>query len=259
MNTNARTKITILGTSGAHPEAGNDTAGFIINDRYLVDTGFFAISNLQKWDIDPKQIDTIIFTHFHHDHYMALPSLLYWLMDRLDLLKIVGPAEQLSHIVQLSCDFLQKDRYFSTAGSPQLFPLYAGESYECESFRLDTCSSLHPVPGLCYRYTDKPSEQVFSFTGDTAYHPPIIEHVRGSKLLIHEASLGPAAANPDDNDYLHSGALDAARVAAQAGVERLLMMHGPRDRERASEEAARTVFSGKAEWPRPGRTYYLPQ
>ncbi len=258
IETSSKTKITFLGTSGATPENGNDTASFVINDKYLVDTGWNVVMNLMSVGINPRDIQYVIFTHFHHDHYMSLPALLYFLISgKSQNLKIIGPAEELEHIVTLSLAFLQRERYFEDSIIPELIPLRPGECYETSEFKLDACAALHPVPALCYRYQDKRNEQFFSFTGDTAYYPPIIEHVRNSALLIHEESLGPTEANPDSNDYLHSGSVDAARIAEQAGVGKLLLVHGPLMKASDSVEAAKKHFSREVEWPGTGQIYYV--
>lgn len=254
----AKTKITVLGTSGAMPGAGNDTASFVINDTCLVDTGWSSAMNLLSVGIDPGDIECMIFTHFHHDHYMSLPAMLYYfLRSQTNRLTIVGPEEELERIVSLSFRFLQKERYFNEREWPALVPLRAGESYECDTFVLDACAALHPVPALCYRYRDKSNESYFSFTGDTAYYPPMIDHIKNSALLIHEASLGPVAADPQRNAYLHSGAVDAGKLARQSGVGKLLLLHGPRRQARECVEAARSQFFGEVEWPETGQTYYV--
>lgn len=255
-----RTTVTILGTSGAIPEVGGDSPTFLINDRYLVDTGWSVISNLRGRGIDPLQLEYVFFTHFHHDHYMSLPSLLYYFLMKgkpLQELKIVGPAEDLMLIVTRAMSFLHAERYFDAANVPTLIPLVPGDSYENGDFRIGTCPTIHPVQGLCYRFEDKQTSKVFSFTGDTAYYPPIGEHVKGSDLLIHEAALGPIAANPDDNAYMHAGAIDAARIAEAAGVGKLLLIHAYASRTEASVAEAKQVFRGEVEWPRDGQMYVL--
>ena len=260
MSEQNQTKITILGNSTAVPETGNDSPTFLINDRYLVDTGWWSVESMRARGIDPVQLEYVIFTHFHHDHYMGLPQLLYYLIMRhkpLKELKIIGPAEDLELIVRRSISFLHPERYYTDDVFPTLIPIAPGESYEAEGFRLDTCTTIHPVQGICCRFTDKANGKVFSFTGDTAYHPPIIEHVRGSALLIHEAALGPIAAAPDDNAYMHSGSIDAARIAEAAGVEKLLLIHAAASRAEPSVQAAKEAYRGEVEWARFGHTYVL--
>ncbi|MCZ8511665.1 MBL fold metallo-hydrolase [Paenibacillus filicis] len=254
------TRITFLGTSSAVPEVGSDTASMLINDRILVDTGWKVTENLRKLSIEPTSIEHLVFTHFHQDHYLSLPSLLFYiLMKKKDLrgLKIVGPKRDLELTINRTLEFLNQGRYIVKAGKPELIPLEAGESYETSEFRLETCGTIHPVPGLCYRFTDNNSGAVISFTGDTAYHPPIAEFVRGSKLLVHEAALGPGAGDPSNNESLHSGAQDAARIAVAAGVEQLLLIHGPHARVNGCVEAARKIFNGDILWPKEGQTVQI--
>src|SRR5690606_29751070 len=113
-----------------------------------------------------------------------------------------------------------------------------GQSYEAEAFRFDTCATRHPVQGLCYRFEDKATGKIFTITGDTAFHPPLVPFIRGSSVLITEASCGPGKADPDRNTYLHSGAEDAAQLAAEAGVKSLYLVHGPASAAEACVDAA---------------------
>ncbi|WP_308637254.1 MBL fold metallo-hydrolase [Paenibacillus silvisoli] len=253
------TRVTVFGTGGAVPEVGGDSPSFLINDKYLVDTGWAAVQNLREHGVDPLELDYLIFTHFHHDHYLSLPSLLFYFLSRGNVrdLKIIGPAEDLERMVKRALDFLDAERYWSKDEVPTLIPLQPGDSYETEDFRLDTCSTIHPVQGLAYRFTDARTDKSFTFSGDTAYHPPIAELAKGSLLLIHEAALGPKAADPNDNAYMHSGSIDAARIAEAAGVATLLLLHGASSRVDACLETAKQAFNGSVEWPHFGQTFVL--
>ncbi|MFC5649695.1 MBL fold metallo-hydrolase [Paenibacillus solisilvae] len=254
------TKIMFLGTSSALPDAGGDTVSFLINDRYLVDTGWAAVGNMRKLEVDPAQIEYLLFTHLHHDHYLSLPSLLFYFLSvrkPLKDLKIIGPADDVERVVKLAMNFLQTDNFYPDCSFPTVIPLTPGDSYEDENFNVATSSTKHPVQGLCYRFKDKQTGKFFSFTGDTAYHPPIIDLIKGSPLLIHEASMGPIAANPSDNAYLHSGAIDAAEIAKAADVGKLLLVHGSKSISEASVEAARKIFLKPVEWPKDGQAYIL--
>jgi len=254
------TRITFLGTSSAIPDFGGDTFSLAINREVLVDTGWKVAENLRKHEIDPAGLEHLVFTHFHQDHYLSLPSLLFYiLMKKKDFrgLTVIGPARDLELTIDRALAFLRQGRYIVNAGRPNIVALEPGQSYETMAFRLDTHASLHPVPGLSYRFHDKRNGVVFGISGDTAYHPPLADFFHGSRLLIHEASLGADAANPDANPALHSGAEDAARIASMAQVDRLLLTHGPRDRIGACLDAARRIFSGTVEWPEEGSTVEL--
>jgi len=253
-----QTEVTFLGTDAVVPGCGGDTATFVLNRRYLVDTGWYAAIKMRCYDLDPMQLEYLILTHCHHDHYLGLPALLFYhrmrASERPDRkpLKIVGPAEDLELVVTLAQQFLQMERFPPVHYAPELIPLQPGQSWEDPHFILETCASLHPVPGLCYRFTDKRTGKVVAFTGDTAYDPSILPLLQGASLLIHEASYGASPA-PVSNASLHSGAPDAARVAIEAGVRRLALVHCPQQRQAEALLAARSLFANTF-WPADGET-----
>lgn len=253
-----KTEVTFLGTDAVVPSCGGDTASFVINRKYLVDTGWYAVLKMRCYAIDPLRLEYLFLTHCHHDHYLALPHLLFYFAMRHSErpgrppLKIIGPAEDLELVVGLAEEFLQMRRFAAVQFQPSRIPLSAGESFEDPEFRLETCRTLHPVPGLCYRFTDKRTGKILAFTGDTAFDASIVAHVRGASLLIHEASFGASPA-PANNSSQHSGAPEAARCALEAGVQRLALVHCPREKQEAALQAAQSLFPNTV-WPVDGET-----
>ena len=87
-----KTTVTFLGTSAVVPGAGHDTASFLINGKYLVDTGWYATIKMRGYGFDPMQLEYLFFTHCHHDHYIGLPQLLFYLRMRR---RFTEPVHQL--------------------------------------------------------------------------------------------------------------------------------------------------------------------
>ena len=77
-----RTAVTFLGTEAVVPEGGGDTASFVINGKYLVDTGWYAAIKMNCYGLDPLRLEYLFLTHCHHDHYIGLPHLLFYFAMR---------------------------------------------------------------------------------------------------------------------------------------------------------------------------------
>ena len=72
------TFVTVLGSSGCKYDYGNDTASFLINNKVIVDTGWNLVENILDLGLNPADFKIVLFTHFHHDHYLALPQFLFY-------------------------------------------------------------------------------------------------------------------------------------------------------------------------------------
>ncbi len=242
------TEVRVLGAATVIPGANQDTASLLLNRNTLVDTGWNSAIHMLRFGENPLAVQWLFLTHCHHDHYLGLPQLLFYQAMRgartpgRPPLVIVGPKPDVALTVERALNFLQHDRFPDVpAVLPEVRPLQAGDTLETPRFRVRTAPCVHPVIGLCYRFEDKQTGTTVVVTGDTAYHPPLAEHARGADLLVHEASRGPEALSPLARGG-HSGAPDAARIAAAAGVRQLLLIHYPKNRAEETLAAARAIF-----------------
>jgi ribonuclease Z len=113
--------------------------------------------------------------------------------------------------------------------------LHKGESVLLEDGRIITAADLVGAP--------RPGRTVV-YSGDTRPTLSVIEAARGADLLVHEATFGGDEAERA-KETGHSTAAEAARVAHDAGVRRLVLTHiSPRYNRDATEllAEARAVF-----------------
>ncbi len=183
-------KLKFLGTTACIPDIDEDTPCFLINNKVLFDCGWNCIDGIRKFGCDPKEIECVVFTHMHHDHYLGLPQLLfYYIQSRskdLSTLTIAGPAETIDRVVSDAFRFIQME----DIARPQIIKLQPGDMFECGGMKFETIKSHHPVAGLCYRVTDMESGKVMCASGDTSYTGDTKELFKNADALIHEATLG---------------------------------------------------------------------
>jgi ribonuclease BN (tRNA processing enzyme) len=232
-------KITIIGDGSCIPDVGRETACFLIDGKHLVDTGWCAALNMRLYGLDPLSLESVIFTHFHQDHYLGLPQLLFYVglhKRNGPPLNIIGPNEHLKQVVNAALAFLQVSRFPEVTPSYTLVPLAAGDSFDLPSLRLETLAAKHVSSrgqreqALVYRVTEKANGACVVFTGDTSYHPPIAEFARGAPLLLHDGA--------------HTSARDAASIALRARVGRLALIHY------GQSQAGRILAEARAIFPR---------
>ena len=240
-------KITCLGTAAAKPEGNRDTASFMVNERCLIDTGLCAVLRMVSLGFNPQELDYLFLTHCHHDHYLGLAPLLFYRRmqyrsnGRESRLTIFGPEEDVERVVERTEIFLQVDLFPPLGSELEVVPLPAGDECETDELRVSTCATRHGVSGLALRLTEKSTGATAAFSGDTAYDPAIVDHVEGAGLLMHDSFEGEKSPGGDE-DAVHAGGPDAARVALEANVHMLALVHLDQDVQTAALKAAREIF-----------------
>ena len=226
-------KITFIGTSTCIPDIGSEVASFLIDGKILVDTGWCSVLKMREYGFDPLDIEYLILTHLHHDHYIGLPQLLFYLRLK-KLVTIIGPSKHLKNVVNKALEFLQISRFPELSLDLKLIPLSPGKSYKGNGFKLDTFPAKHLSgnnvfeESLVCRFTELSTGKSFAFTGDTSFHPPIAEFVGNIPLLIHDAC--------------HSLPKEAAAIAKMANVETLYLIHHSNEKAEEALNEARAVF-----------------
>ena len=83
----------------------------------------------------------------------------------------------------------------------------------------------------------------YAYCSDTIYLPSITEQIKGVDLLFHEATFAEDAA-PRAKETFHTTASQAARIARDAEVKKLLIGHfsARYDDEQVLLDEARAVF-----------------
>ena len=210
-------KLHVLGINGPFPESGGATSGYLLEagDALIqFDLGSGVLSRLTALTA-PESLSALFLSHWHFDHASDLPVLMY----RLEAMgfgadgprfPVFGPVDESSAIRKI------------VSGAPcfRLTDIAAGDTLHVGGCVIHVGEARHPVPAVGFRVEWE--DRVFGYTGDTNTLPSLVPFFSGCHLLLADGLF------PEENwaeQKPHLSAALAASVAAEAGVEKLILTH----------------------------------
>lgn len=139
---------------------------------------------------------------------------------------------------------------------PLLIEMEDGEQWEKPDYLIETFASDHAVPNLCYRITDKTTNHVVGFSGDTRYLTGFAQFYHGADLLVHEVSFADCPTTEQNNGVCrHSSAFDAVQVCQEAHIKRALFTHTNTTSQQAALSVGKNLLHIPVEWATPNNVY----
>jgi len=216
--------VHLLGTGAVVSDPHRTTTMLALDNGHgvlLVDCGGDAVPRLQAVGLDPTAVAALIVTHEHADHVAGFPLLMerIWLMGRREPLAVHAIAPALAQ-VRRSHDAFDVSGFVGYPGwrGMEIAQEAGATVLEDHGWRVTAAPGRHAVPVVGLRFEDLETGRVVTYSGDTAVTSDIVELARGADLLLHEAT-GPGP--------VHASAEEAAQIACDAGVGRLVLVHLP--------------------------------
>lgn len=230
----------LLGTGAALSDAARTTTMLAVQTEgsvIVVDCGGDVVHRLLAAEVPLDQIDALIVTHEHPDHVSGFPLFMekVWLAKRRRPVPVHGPAAALAQARRCV-------EAFDTSGWEDVpdiewheVPLEQGATVlTSEQWRITAAPGEHSVPVIGIRVEDVRGGGSVAYSADTEPTDRIVQLARGATILVHEAT--------GDFDG-HSTMWDAAKAAAAAGAERLVLVHLPPGAGGAELQTARQQFA----------------
>jgi len=241
-------EVTVIGSSCSIPRPGRACSAYLIDgggSRTIVDFGTGALASLRS-HFEPEEIDAIVISHMHADHFLDLIPLRYALKygNRTNERKIAVylPPQGERILRQLASAFVREgsadflDEVFTLHSFDEASQIELGETI------VRFAATQHYIPTCAVRV--ELGDASVTYSADAAATSELVDFARGTGFFLCEATLfrdehpGPAPG--------HMSAADAGELAASADVAHLGITHYPADAnpDELYEDAAR-VYKGE--------------
>jgi ribonuclease BN (tRNA processing enzyme) len=218
-------EITVVGSGTVVPRLERRQSCVAVEsggETLVFDLGSGAVRGMLSAGLDPFAVDRLFFSHFHPDHTVDVVPLLFSIKygseeERTRPLHLAGPEPFESFwrsVTNAWGEWMLGEYPIQLSELPRecSSPLYL------PSCRLSWAPAEHRPESIAYRLDGEGG--AFVYTGDTEYSESVVELARGAHTLLTECSF------PDDSPvpgHLTPGS--AARIASEAGVERVVLTH----------------------------------
>ncbi len=241
--------LALLGVKGGpaiRPGSNMPTAMLLrlAGKTILVDAGLGVTRGICDQGVALTQIDLIVITHLHSDHYLELGPLFHtaWTAGLNRTIPVIGPKgldkywAAFCASMAFDIDLRIRDEgrcAFDSLADIQIIQ----DTTTFGPITLHAMRNVHPpiTDSFALRFDAQDKSVVLS--GDTAYMPEMADFAKGADLLVHEAMLRDGVealcarmTNGDDRLRTHilrshTAASDVGLIARDAGVGKLALNH----------------------------------
>lgn len=214
------TEVRVLGCGDAFASGGHLHACFYLKNEdtgVLVDCGATVLTSLKRYNVSLDDIDTILISHFHGDHYGGLP---YFLLEsgvrkRIKPLTIVTPPGGEQRVMEL-LELLYPETDAWKALDLR-FDHYAEDTLPLDipGARVMAYPVVHSAASKPHGLRIEIGGKIVGYSGDTGWTPTLGEIAQHADLFICECNFYDLKLD-GHLDYLtlleHDGLLSYRRI-----------------------------------------------
>ncbi len=228
-------KITIVGCGDAFGSGGRSHTCFRLDAAgrtLLVDFGASTINAWNRAGFATGDIDAVVVSHLHGDHFGGLPFLLLhcnFVERRRKPLTLLGPPGFKARLGMLLEVFFPGMTIVPWTFDWSIKEIIPGHPHEIAGFSLLTLEVDHPSGAPATGIRVNGGGRLFAYSGDTAWTEVLIDLADGADLLLMECfSAGPPIPGHIDwpTLYANRDRLKARRLMLTHMGESMLTLMG---------------------------------
>ncbi len=214
-------RVHFLGSGDAFGSGGRNQTAYLLEDRshlYLLDCGPSTLPALRRARLDPANLDAVILSHLHGDHFGGLPFFfIHYLYDRPRTRPLVvagppGTEERVRALMRLM--YGEKELPFAAFSELQPDTVTAVAGAEVLAFRVP-----HQTDAVSLGLRVTAAGRTVLFSGDSSWTDQFVAHSRGADLFICECCFY------DDPSTSHMSYTQVAANRERLECKRLILTH----------------------------------
>jgi ribonuclease BN (tRNA processing enzyme) len=218
-------QVTFIGSGDAFGSGGRFNTCFLVSGercRLLIDCGATSLVALKRQGIAPNDIDGVVLSHLHGDHFGGLPFLLldaHHMSKRQRPFFLWGPAGTEARLTAAQVVLFPGSSRTALRFALTWREHAAGERAEGEGFAVTPFPAEHSAGAPCYSLRLEIDGRVVTYSGDTAWTDRLLAAGQGADLFICECSSFARALTG------HLAYAELQPRLAQTGAKRIILTH----------------------------------
>lgn len=220
-------RVRFLGSGDAFGSGGRLQTCILLESgdfRCLVDCGASSLIALKRAAIDPNDIDTLLITHLHGDHFGGIPFLVLdgQFARRSRRLLVAGPPGVAERVTQLMEVFFPGSSKTQRKFETEFLEIVGGTPVTIGPLRVTPYEVVHGSGALPYALRIELGGFTIGYSGDTEWTDNLIPAAAGADVFISEVYFY------DKPIRFHIDYATLAYHRSQLGCKRLIVTHmGP--------------------------------
>ena len=191
--------VTVLGAGDAFASGGRFQAGYVIESggsRILMEAGPTLLPALKRSRIDAADLDFVLISHLHGDHFAGLPFLMLeymWESPRKRMLTIAGPRRLEQRTRALFHNMYPGMNTHPLMRKIRFLELEVGRTARVGAARVSTIRTPHTKPDISLALRVNIGGKSLAFSGDTGWTDELPGFSAGADLFLCECTYFESA------------------------------------------------------------------
>jgi ribonuclease BN (tRNA processing enzyme) len=186
--------VTVLGAGDAFASRGRFQAGYVIKAdgcHVLLEAGPTLLTALKRGGVAPAELDYVLISHLHGDHFAGLPFLILeymWESPRKRALTLAGPRHLEQRTRALFRTMYPRMESHPLMRKLKFVVLEPGRTTRLGPMRVAAIRTPHTKPDISLALRMSVDGKSIAFSGDTGWTDEIVPFVAGADLFLCECT-----------------------------------------------------------------------